>query len=79
VRGLRYTRATRRSTRYRFPRRKEASALGAPDASLDDQQERTVAVLDLDETGTYVGVGSAVRGDVREKSWERSEQAAGRW
>jgi hypothetical protein len=26
-----------------------------------------------------VGVGSAVRGDVREKSWERSEQAAGRW
>ena len=52
--------------------------LGLADAQDDEQQPR-LRVLDFDETGTYVGVGSAVRGDVREKSWERSEQAAGRW
>jgi hypothetical protein len=37
------------------------------------------ALLLLDERGTYVGVGLAGRGDMRETSWERAEQAAGRW
>jgi hypothetical protein len=31
---------------------KGGARLGAPDASLDDQQKRTVAVLDLDEPGS---------------------------
>jgi hypothetical protein len=43
------------------------------------EQQPALEVRLLDERGTYVGVGSAARGDVRDKSWERAEYAAGRW
>jgi hypothetical protein len=44
--------------RYRN-RVKGGARLGAPDASLDDQQERTVAVLDLDECECRAGQSCA--------------------
>jgi hypothetical protein len=47
-------------------------------ASQARSGERGPAVPLLDERGTYVGVGLAARGNMRQKSWKRAEQAAGR-
>jgi predicted ester cyclase len=54
--------------------------LGAPDASLDDQQERTVAVLDLDRSEAGAGPLSRLRGPGRRGIYgDRSRGVPASW